>query len=475
MSISSDTTTSVRRDPLLTIILVSYMMTVLDGSIVITALQKIRDDLQFSDTDLSWVQNIYTLSFGGLLLLGARAGDIVGRRLMVIIGLSLFTSASLLVGAARSPFWFLSGRAVQGVGAAILAPSTLALLSTNFAEGSQRTRAVAYYGAVAGISASLGLVLGGVLADWLSWRIGFLLNLPIGIAMIVGTLRYIVETDRHSGTFDFVGSLSSTFGMSALVYGIVRSATAGWSDLITIAALAGGVVLLAGFVVNESQAQQPIMPLHLFASRERACAYAARLYFLGGMVGFWFFITQFLQRVIGYNPFQAGLAFLPMTVANFAAAMAVPMGTRRVGNARLLLGGIGLTVVGMAWLSRLSGATGYIAGIAGPMVLLGIGQGITLSPLTVSSLVGVADKDSGAASGLINAVHQLGGSLGLGILVAVFAAGGTSVPDVQELYAHRVAHALTAGTVMLILAFFLVLPLRPRKHSPSRRHLESKQ
>ncbi|HMC08867.1 MAG TPA: MFS transporter, partial [Actinomycetota bacterium] len=409
------------RTPVLAIVLASYLMIVLDISIVITALPKIHHALGFSATGLSWVQNAYTLTFGGLLLLGARAGDILGRRRMFIVGIALFSAASLAVGVAQSVAWLLAARAVQGIGAAIIAPSTLALLSTNFPEGTQRTRAVAYYGAVAGIGASIGLVLGGVLTSWLSWRVGFFINVPIGITMILVTPRYVAETDRRPGRFDLTGALGSTLGMGALVYGIVRSGTAGWGDQLTVAALAAGVVLLGGFVFNEWRARQPIMPLRLFADRERAGSYAARILFLGAMMGFWFFITQFLQSVLGYSAFQAGLAFLPMTVVNFAVAVGVPRLTQRLGNGRLLACGLTVTLIGMAWLSRLSADTSYLMGIALPMVLIGVGQGAALSPLTASGIIRVAPEDAGAASGLVNVAHQLGGSLGLGILVTIFA------------------------------------------------------
>jgi predicted MFS family arabinose efflux permease len=217
---------------------------------------------------------------------------------------------------------------------------TLALLSTSFPEGTERTRAVAYYGAVAGVGASLRLVLGGVVTDWLSWRVGFFVNIPIGIAMALAAPRFLRETERRSGQLDIAGGLSSTLGMTALVYGLVRSADAGWSDGGTIAALAAGVLLLALFVVNERRATQPIMPLRLFAGRERAGAYAGRILFLGAMLGFWFFITQYLQIVSGYSPLQAGIAFLPMTVVNFAVAIVVPRLTHRFGNALLLAGGL---------------------------------------------------------------------------------------------------------------------------------------
>ncbi len=447
------------RAAVLAVVLVSYVMIVLDISIVITGLPKIRQGLGFSETGLSWVQNAYTLAFGGLLLLGARAGDILGRRLMLTMGLALFTLASLAVGLAQSPSWMIGARALQGVGAAVLAPSTLALLSTNFPEGSERTRAVGYYGAVAGIGASVGLVLGGIFADWLSWRVGFFINLPIGTALILAARRYLEETERRPGQFDVLGAVTSTLGMTALVYGLVRSAAAGWSDPLTAAALAAGVLLLAAFTISEWRAKQPIMPLRLFASRERAGAYATRVLFLGAMMGFWFFTTQFLQGVLGFSPSEAGIAFLPTTLANFAAALTVPRLTQRFGNGRLLAGGLALALAGMAWLSQVSAGTPYLAGVALPMILIGLGQGGSLSPLTVAGIAGVAPRDAGAASGLVNVAHQLGGSLGLAVLIVVFAAAGSSTLGAPTLLAHRVAASFAGGSAMLALALVLVLVL----------------
>jgi MFS family permease len=282
---ATHTVTGSHKTAILAIILVSYVMIVLDISVVLTGLPLIHQDLGFTDAGLAWVQSAYTLTFGGFLLLGARAGDILGRRRIFVAGLALFTAASLAISLAQSPAWMLAARAIQGVGAAILAPSALALLQTNFSEGHERTRAVAYYSAVAGVAASVGLLLGGVVAEWLSWRVGFFINLPIGVVMILATRRYISETDLHSGRFDLVGALSSTIGMSVLVYGLIRSATAGWGDAVTIAALLAGTLLLFLFILNEGRAEQPIMPLRLFADRERAGAYAARILFLGAMIG----------------------------------------------------------------------------------------------------------------------------------------------------------------------------------------------
>lgn len=443
----------------LAIILASYLMIVLDISIVINALPKIHHALGFSSTGLSWVQNAYTLSFGGLLLLGARAGDILGRRRMFVLGIALFTVASLAAGLARSAAWLLAARSLQGVGAAIAAPSTLALLTASFPEGPERTRAVAYYGAVAGGGGSVGLVLGGVLTDWLSWRWGLFINAPIGIALILAAPRVLPESERRTGHFDLAGAASSTLGMFALVYGIVRAATNGWSDRLTVASLAGGVLLLALFVVNERRALQPITPLHLFRSRERAGAYLARILFVGAMFGQFFFLTQFLQSVLGYSPLEAGVAFLPLTLVMFSMVFVVPRLSARLGSARLLAGGIATALVAMTWLSQLSAGTSYLTGVAIPMVILGIGAGAAFTPLTSLGVAGVAAEDAGAASGLVNVAHQLGGSLGLGVLVTVFASATPSTG-----LAHAISTALTAGAGMLALALVVVLVVirRPR-------------
>jgi len=451
---------------ILAIILISYLMIILDVSIVITGLPKIRAALGFSATHLSWIQSAYTLAFGGCLLLAARAGDILGRRRMFLAGLAVFTVASLAVGTAQTVAWMLVARAVQGVGAAILAPSTLALLQSNFAEGPERTRAVAYYGAVAGIGASVGLVLGGVLADWLSWRVGFFINLPIGIALALGTMYYVRETERHTGKFDLTGAITSTAGMFALVFGIVHAADAGWSNRLTLVSIAASVVLLVAFVFNEARAEQPIMPLRLFSDARRAGAYAARLLFLGGMVGFFFFTTQYMQGVLGFDPFQAGLGFLPMTLVNFGTALLVPRLTGRFGNARLMGVGLALTCLGMLWLSRVGVSASYVTGVAMPMVLIGIGQGLALSPLTVAGVAGVAEEDAGAASGVVNVAHQLGLSLGLSISVVAFASASSAAVGARLALAHGVSAALTAGAAMLAAAFVIAVTTARKPAAP---------
>jgi EmrB/QacA subfamily drug resistance transporter len=453
------------------VILATYLMIVLDASVVITALPSIGERLDFSPAGLSWVQSGYALTFGGLLLLGARAGDLLGRRRTFIFGVALFTFASLLGGFAQTQAWLLGARALQGVGAAIAAPSTLALLTTSFPEGPERVRALAAYGAVAGGGGSVGLVLGGMLTDWISWRWGLWINVPVGIALVWLAPRVLAETERRSGRFDLPGAAASTAGMTALVYGFVHAADAGSGDRLTVAAFAAGIVLLTTFVAVERRAVQPVTPLRLFASRQRAGAYAARMLLVGGIFSMFFFLSQYLQGVHGFSPLQAGIAFLPMTAVLFSTVQAVPRLSARFGDARLLVGGVSIALAGMAWLSRLDEATQFFPGIALPLVLLGVGMGTALAPLTAAGIAGVAPADAGAASGLINAAQQLGVSLGLSVLTTVAAAGGHVAATGPALdaaaradLAHAVSTALTGAAVLIALGLAVVAAAvrRPR-------------
>jgi EmrB/QacA subfamily drug resistance transporter len=440
----------------LAIICVSYFMVILDNSIIFTALPSIRAGMDLTDTGLAWVQDAYALLFGGLMLLGARSGDLLGRRRMFLVSLVVFAVASFLVGAAPTGWWLIAARALQGVGAAILAPTSLALLTASFPEGPQRSRAVATYAAVAGIGASAGLVVGGAVTDWVSWRAGFFLNVPIAAAMIWAGLRYLAETPRRPGRFDLIGALAATLGMGALVLGIIESAEVGWADPRTVVALLIGLVLLAALVLNEARAEQPIMPLRLFASRARSGAYAIRLLYLGAMIGFFYFTTQFLQDVLGWSALQAGFGFLPMTVVNFIVALRVPSMTRRLGSPTVLTAGIVLTLAGMAWLSRLTPETEYTLGMALPMVLIGAGQGLAFAPLTSYALVGVEAHDAGAASGVLNTAHQLGMALGLSVLVSIAA----RVPGTgASARADQVAAALTGSSMLLAAALVVLVAL----------------
>jgi EmrB/QacA subfamily drug resistance transporter len=445
----------------LAIILGCYLMVVLDASVVITALPDIRTDLGFSPASLSWVQNIYALAFGGLLLLGARMGDLLGRRQVFIGGIALFTVASMLGGLAQSETWLLAARALQGVGAAIAAPSTLALLTISFPEGSERTRAIALYSAVASAGASIGLVLGGMLTSWISWRWSLFINVPIGAVLIALAPAYLPETERHTGEFDIAGAATSTLGMSALVYGLVRAAETSWGDAVALGSFVLAAVMLAAFVTVEKRARQPITPLRLFASRERVGAYAARLLMVGAMFGMFFYLTQFLQGAEDFSALKAGLAFLPVTLSIFAMVKVVPRLLGRIGPQRTLIGGLVLALVGLVWLSRITTSTDYWLGVAIPMALIGVGMGLAFTPLTQAAIAGVDNHDAGAASGLVNVFQQLGSTIGIGVLVTVYAAAseGSGAKALAEGVPTTIA--VSAGLVAAALAVVLVV-MRPR-------------
>ena len=337
--------------------------------------------MHFSTANLSWVLNAYTLSFGGLLLLGARAGDILGRRTTFVWGIALFTAASALGGFSQNGAELLIARAGQGVGGALASPASLALLMSMYSDGRERTRAIGLYTAVSVGGGAAGLIAGGILVQWVSWRWVLFVNVPIGIVEVVLGRLVITETARHRGTFDLMGALTSTVGMASLVYGFVRAATGGWSDTETIGAFIVGVVLLATFVVVERRAESPITPLRLFADRNRASSYLARLFLVAGMMGMFFFLTQFLQNILGYTPIQTGLAFLPITILLFASSQASSkVLIERFGAKPLMIAGISLSALGLLWLTQLSATSGYLS-LLGPLVLCGHRQRARLRPV----------------------------------------------------------------------------------------------
>jgi EmrB/QacA subfamily drug resistance transporter len=398
----------------------AQLMIILDATVVNIALPHIQQGLHFSATGLSWVLNAYTLTFGGLLLLGGRAGDILGRRRVFLAGIGLFTVASLAGGLATSAGWLLAARAAQGVGGALASPAVLALIVGAFPEGQERTRALGVYAGVVTGGASLGLVLGGVITEWASWRWVQFINVPIGIIVALATPVFISESPRQPGQFDVAGALTSTAGMASLVYAFIRAATNGWSDRVTVGAFAAAVVLLGLFLAIETRARQPITPLGLFGDIGRAGSFVARLLLVAGMFGMFFFVTQFLQEVRGFSPLRAGFAFLPMTIALFTVSRAAPRLVARFSAKLLIISGLVPVIAGMAWLAQVAPDTGYLSGVAGPMLIFGIGMGVAFVPLTTVSLAGVRPEDSGAASSMVNVMQQVGGALGLAILVTVF-------------------------------------------------------
>jgi EmrB/QacA subfamily drug resistance transporter len=428
-------------------------MVVLDATIVNIALPDIAAALNFSPANLSWVVTAYTLAFGGFLLLGARAGDLLGRRRVFMAGIAVFTVASFVGGLAPWSGWLLAARALQGIGGALAAPSALALLMTMFSEGRERTRALGWYSAASIGGGAVGLILGGILTQWTSWRAVLFVNVPIGIALMVLARRELPETPQRTGRFDLPGALTSTAGVTALAYGFVRAATSGWGDMVTVGSFVVGAGLLAAFVLIETRASEPITPLGLFANRSRSSSYVARLFLIAGMFGMFFFLTQFLQDVLGYGPLQSGLGFLPFSVVLFGASqLSARVLVERFGGKVVMVGGLTLSTLGVGLLTQLTTTSGYLSLLI-PLLLFGAGNGLAFVPLTSASITGVAPQDAGAASGMVNVMQQLGGALGLAVLVSVFGSTGPGraafVVGADHAFA---AAAIFVGATVLILA-----------------------
>jgi len=404
------------------VILTSQLMVVLDTTIVNVALPHIQQGLHFSGSGLSWVLNAYLLTFGGLLLLGARSGDLVGRRRTFLVGIAIFSLSSLLGGFAVTSWMLLASRALQGVGAAMAAPSSLALLTTVFSEGRERVRAIGLFTTVSAAGGAIGLVAGGVLTELVSWRWVMFVNVPIGaVVWAIGRIA-LNETEGRHGHFDVAGALTSTFGMGGIVLGLVEAGSRGWASPVTFGALAAGVLLLAMFVRIETRVEEPILPLRLLANRTRTTANVSRGLVYAGMYGTFFFLGQFLQDVERYSPLRAGVAFLPVPVSVFVSSQLVSkVFVGRVRPKALMLSGISMTIVSLLLTSQLHAGVSYPR-IFICLALLGLGSGTSLVALTTASLSGVSFADAGAASGLVNVIQQVGAAFGLAVLVTVLSA-----------------------------------------------------
>jgi EmrB/QacA subfamily drug resistance transporter len=402
------------------VIVGAQLMIVLDATIVNIALPHIQTALKFSSTSLSWVLNAYTLTFGGLLLLGGRIGDIIGRRRTFVAGILLFSLASLLGGFSWNSGSLLAFRALQGVGGALASPTALALITTNFAEGEERNKAFGVFAAVSGSGAAIGLLLGGVLTQWASWRWVFFVNVPIGIAIAYLAPLFINESDRHPGKFDLPGAATSTIGMGSLVYGFINAAQHGWGKPTTIGSFILAGVLLTAFFLVETRTSQPITPLHLFKNRNRASTYVIMLFLAAALFSMFFFLTQFVQEVLGYSPIKAGVAFLPVSACIIVSATLCSQFLAKTGPKPFLMVGSIMCTGGLAWLAQINTGSSYVSGVLGPMVIFAVGMGFMFVPLTMLAVSKVTDKESGSASSLLNVMQQVGGSLGLSVLVTVY-------------------------------------------------------
>nr|AIA12299.1 drug resistance MFS transporter, drug:H+ antiporter-2 (14 Spanner) (DHA2) family [uncultured bacterium] len=403
------------------IVLLSWqLMVVLDGTIVNIALADIRQNLGFSDTSLSWVVNAYALAFGGLLMLGSRAGDMFGRRRLLITGVVVFTVASALGGIASNQEMLIIARVLQGVGAAMAAPSTLSLIVTNFEAGAARNRALSLFASVSGVGASIGLILGGVLTSWLSWHWIFFVNVPIGIAVAVLAPRFVAEAPLQPGRLDIGGAIASTLGVTALVYGFIRAAEVNWTDPLTIASFVAAVILLGAFVAIERRVAQPILPFRLFNERKRSIAFINQLLVPATLFGVFFFLTQYLQVVLGMSAVQSGFAFLPFSATIVIGSRLVPRAVARFGPRTVMIFGGLAVATGLVLMSRLDETASYFPLVFISMVIMASGAVASFVSLSLAIMGTISPEDSGPASGLMQTNQQIGGAIGLAVLVTVF-------------------------------------------------------
>ncbi|MGQ0840969.1 MFS transporter [Actinokineospora sp.] len=464
---------SARTGIALAVLVAAQAMVLIDEMIINIVLPGLGAGLSLSSVELSWVVNAYLLTFGGLLLLGGRAGDILGRRRVFTTGVLLFTAASLARGLAESPELLIAARAVQGVGAALVSPSVLALIIGMYREGHGRKRAIAVYTAAGGLGAAGGLLLAGVFTSVSSWRWALMLNVPVGLVILALTPLVVRETPARPGRFDLAGALTSAVGVAALVWALSAVGTEGWSSGAVRVALAAGLVLLVAFTVIERRARQPIMVPALFADRNRAAAYIAVLLVQGSQIGQLFFLTQFFQQGLGFSPMRAALAFLPVTVTLLLLAGVVVRLEPKVGARPLVVAGAVLLVGSNLVLSTLDFDTEYAADVLPALLLLGAGIALGTIPATIAGTSGVRADEYGAASSVVATVTTLGASLALAVLVSVTttAANSAAASAPADLPADAVAGyafvegmsaAFVAGALFAVATAVAALFLRGR-------------
>jgi EmrB/QacA subfamily drug resistance transporter len=433
----------------LLVIATAQLMVVLDATIVNVALPHVQQALGFSGSGLEWVVNAYAVTFGGLLLLGGRAGDILGRRRVFVFGLLLFSAASLFGGFATSQAWLLTARAVQGVGGAVIAPTALALITTNFPEGGERNRAFGVYAAMAGAGSAAGLLLGGILTTYLSWRWVLFVNVPIGIVVAAAAPRVLNESPRRPGQVDVAGAVTGTGGIALLVYGLSKAATGAdgvshWGDAQVLTSLAAAVVLLVSFVLIEMRSSRPLLPMRVLADRNRSGSYLIMLCVATGLFGLFFFLTLFIQTVLGYSAIRTGVAYLPFAVGVVISSALASQLVPRTGPRPLIVVGAAMVAGGMFWFSRLTEHAGYFSDLLGPQLVSSVGLGLVFVPLSLVSLHNVAEQDSGVAASLLNTAQQVGGAIGLAVLGTV--AWTTVADSVRTQVAHAAGAVTKPGT-----------------------------
>jgi EmrB/QacA subfamily drug resistance transporter len=396
-------------------------MVILDATIVNVALPSIQTDLEMSEENLQWVVNAYALLFGGFLLLGGRAGDLIGRKRVFLAGLVLFTAASLLCGLAQDDTMLILARGLQGLGAALVSPAALSIVTTTFEEGQERTRALGVWAAIAVGGGAVGLLLGGILTDGLSWPWIFFVNVPVGIAAFAFSLRLIPESkdELPHRSYDLPGAVAVTAGLIALVYGIVRSNQSGWGSAEVIGFLTLAAVLLTAFVVIESRSREPLVRLSIFSVRTVRGANVAMFVVAAGLFAMFFFNTLYVQRVLGYSALEAGLAFLPFTAGIIIGAGLSQRLLPAIGARETPILGLAIAVTGLLLFLRLGPDSSYVTDLLPGIMLTSIGMGLTFVPVTLIATSGIPHGDAGLASGLFNTSQQIGGALGLAVLTTI--------------------------------------------------------
>ncbi|WP_027698871.1 MFS transporter [Weissella oryzae] len=422
------------------IILFSYFLILMDNSIIFTSTVKIANDLDMNQATLAWVSNAYTITFGGFLLLAGRLGDLIGRKKIFITGLLIFGISSLFVGLSNSAPMIIIARAIQGIGSAIIAPTSLALLMDNYA-GEMRSKAIAYYGATAGIGSSFGLLLGGWLTSAISWRAGFLINVPFALFLLVLSLFSIKVTSVTKQRVDYLGAVLSVVMSIIFVYGITISNLV----LILLSILIG-----AGFVYYERKIDFPLIPMSLFRNRIRSSSYIVRFIFMMAMLTYWFILPQIMQHMYHFTPLQSGMGFIPLTIVNFAAALYLPKLTVKYGNGKVMILGQSILLLGVVISTLVNPHSGYLFTMGLPMILIGAGQGWLLAPLTAAGITGVAPEEAGAASGMTNVMHQLGGPVGLSIVV-LFTSNIVDLSNYYQSVMSFISSFLFVGLIILLI------------------------
>ena len=455
----------------LALLATTQFVIVLDAAIVNVAIPSIGTDLKFSPENLTWIPNAYALTFGGFLLLGGRMADLLGRRRLFMSGLVLFSLASLLGGLSANEGQLIAFRALQGLGAALLAPSALSMVTNMFAEGAERNKALGVWGAVAGSGGAAGVLLGGVLTDGLGWEWVLWVNVPIGLVAAALAPRLIAESRSEDATrhFDFGGAVSITAGLSLLVYALVDANNAGWGSARTIVLLIVSAILIAAFVLIERRSRWPLVPFRIFRLRTLTGANVVGLLVGASLFSMFFFISLYMQQVLGYSAIKSGLSYLPLAVSIILSAGIASQLVTRIGFKPVLAAGMAFIAAGLIWFSQVSVHGSFASDILGPSLLAAVGLGFAFVPTTIAAVSGVPDREAGLASGLINTSQQIGGALGLAILsaVSISVIGPSHAPaDLTEGF--RAAFLAGAGLALLGLVGTLVLI----RGSDSRAHTE---